>query len=359
MELLVYLQNIRNIDIMGKDNMIYLLTLKFDPFADGHAKFSASSKATEDVRNILKEKFFVRERIFTRRFRNKLIGSVEFVLKFYFLCLSIPKGSVVIVQYPMVNISVFTKVLFLLKRFTTIAIIHDLQTYRFENQKEKRMLEIEALNEFNFVIVHSTKMQQQLVCDGVTSKMYVLNIFDYLLHSESRITQKKNSIVFAGALHKSDYLQDLHKIGGHENYRFHLYGMVKPNIDYSSFIKYKGAFSPNDVHSIEGEWGLLWDGNSIYDCTGNFGDYLQLIAPHKFSLYLACGLKTIVWEHSAMADIVRKNKLGITIASLDEIYEKIKELDLVRRRCGTRCSARHPASRSDLADDSAASDPSD
>lgn len=70
----------------------------------------------------------------------------------------------------------------------------------------------------------------------------------------------------------------------------------------------------------------MWDGEGIDSCGGKFGDYLHLIAPHKFSLYIACGLKVIIWEESAMAPLVKEKKLGITIRRLNEIEEKISSL---------------------------------
>ena len=57
---------------------------------------------------------------------------------------------------------------------------------------------------------------------------------------------------------------------------------------------------------MEGNWGLVWDGNSIDTCSGNFGEYLRLNAPFKFSLYLAAKRPVVVWRESAMAEYVRK-----------------------------------------------------
>lgn len=310
---------------MKKDRLVYLLTLNFDPFADGRAKFAASSKATEDIRTILTKNYTVKEKVLTRRFRNKLIGPIEFIIKFYWLCITIPKGSMVFVQYPMVNISAFMRVIHLLKRFTSIAIIHDLQSYRYENQYRKRSQELEIINSFDFVIVHSEKMKNLLQNDGIRTKMIVLQAFDYLLPQEMDIQKKDNVVVFAGALHKSCFLQDMNKIT-ENSLSYNLYGIIREELKTPSFVTYKGLFSPNDVSIVEGEWGLLWDGNSIENCEGQFGRYLEIIAPHKFSLYLACGLKVIVWEKSAMASLVEKRNLGIVVKNLYEVSPKILAL---------------------------------
>ena len=308
---------------MRKNKLIYLLTLNFDPFADGRAKYVAASKATEDVRKILFKNFSIKEKVLRRRFRNKLIGPIEFILKFCFLCLSIPRRSVVFVQYPMVNISAFVKVVYLLKRFTSIAIIHDLQSYRYPS-KNKIHDEVTILNSFSEIIVHTEAMRAKIENDGVKKKIHVLDCFDYLLDNFQECQKADGTIVYAGSLIKSIFLKDLHKINPHMKYN--LYGVPKPEIVFTDNVIYKGAFSPNDISVIEGDWGLLWDGDSVETCSGNFGDYLQLIAPHKFSLYLACGLKIICWEYSAMAAFVKEKKIGITIMSLNEIEGKMRQL---------------------------------
>ena len=303
----------------------YLLTLNFEPFADGRAKYAASSKATEDIRTILKENFTIKEKILTRRFRNKLIGPIEFIIKFFCICITIPKGGIVFIQYPMVNIIAFVKVLRLLKRYRTIAIIHDLQSYRYENQHHKREQELKIINTFDFVIVHSDKMKSILQNDGIVTQMIVLQAFDYILPQDMSIQRKTDTVVFAGVLHKSVFLQKMNKIT-ENTLSYNLYGILHDEIKLASFMNYKGLFPPNNVSIIEGEGGLLWDGDSIEDCEGQFGRYLEMIAPHKFSLYLASGLKVIVWEKSAMSPIVKNRNLGIIVKNLYEVSQKISAL---------------------------------
>ena len=55
----------------------------------------------------------------------------------------------------------------------------------------------------------------------------------------------------------------------------------------------------------------------------NLGDYLKIIAPHKFSLYLVAGIPVIVWDQSAMAKLVKKYRIGICISNLNELENKI------------------------------------
>lgn len=303
----------------------YLMTALFEPFADGHHKYAAASKAPADVVTILKENYDVEEKIVSRRCRNKFVGSLEFIVNFLIKLRQIPKGETIFIQYPMVNVSVFHYCIKFLRGYKSIMMVHDLPTYRFEDQKSKRSNELSILNSFEYVIVHSESMKLQLERDGVISKMIVLGAFDYLLPKNQVSKKELNTIVFAGALHKSMYLKDLHKVP-QQNIHFNLYGAQKPEITYLPSINYKGRFAPSDVSTIEGDWGLMWDGEGIDSCGGKFGDYLHLIAPHKFSLYIACGLKVIIWEESAMAPLVKEKKLGITIRRLNEIEEKISSL---------------------------------
>ncbi|WP_051006281.1 hypothetical protein [Liquorilactobacillus vini] len=73
-------------------------------------------------------------------------------------------------------------------------------------------------------------------------------------------------------------------------------------------------------------FGLIWDGTSLNQCDGVFGEYLKYNNPHKMSLYLSSGLPVIVWKQAAVADFVEKNQVGITInrlSDLDEILDKL------------------------------------
>lgn len=283
---------------------------------NGVGKYNATSKARNDVTTIINEFNPIYKPIY-RHFNNKLLGVAEVLFQIYCQLIRIPKGSQIFIQYPIINLKPFLFVACFFRRFDTIAIVHDLQSYRYP-MKNSVIDEVRVLNSFNYVIVHSEAMFDKLKRTGVESKMYILNCFDYLLPDEQVAKEKKDTIVYAGTLDKSHFLEKLNTINL-ENINFNLYGKPKPPMKYCERIQYKGAFLPDDISMIEGEWGLLWDGDSIDTCGGNFGEYLQLIAPHKFSLYLACGLKIICWEYSAMASLVKKYNIGVVISSLKDL----------------------------------------
>lgn len=304
---------------------LYFFNLVHSSIINGHGRFEASSKATKDIKEIVLSLPNVKYIPLYRHTDNKCFGIIELLVQLVFRCLFIPRHSIVFIQYPIMNIKAFYIVKNLLRRYEVTTIIHDLQSYRYPQFYADREKELAILNSMKHLIVHTDKMKNLLVKDGVESQIHILGVFDYLLPPSEKVQYEKDAIVFAGALQKSLFLNQMYQIDI-SPYHINLYGGVKPAIDNMSNMEYKGAFKPDCISAIEGEWGLMWDGDGIDSCTGNFGEYLQLIAPHKFSLYIACGLKIIVWKNSPMADIVQKYGIGITISSLREIKDKLTRL---------------------------------
>lgn len=304
----------------------YFINLEFPKFLNGERQFVASSKATEDVAKLLLEQGYTYVPV-KRNILNRHIGGLEFTVKMWWKLKCLPKGANVFIQYPMVNIKAFYLIAKGFRKHNASIIVHDLQSYRHVdiNGEDARRKEIEILNCFKNVIVHSTAMKDRLSQDGVKTNMHVLVAFDYLLSSNQSIIKDKLGIVFAGALQKSAFLNEVYKIP-QKFVHLNLYGAQKPTIKYTKSINYKGKFAPSNISKIEGDWGLMWDGEGIDTCKGKFGNYLHLIAPHKFSLYIACGLKIIIWEESAMAPLVKEKGLGIVINNLYEVEEKITSL---------------------------------
>ena len=69
----------------------------------------------------------------------------------------------------------------------------------------------------------------------------------------------------------------------------------------------------------DGDFGLVWDGESLDECSGIYGKYLLYNNPHKLSLYLSSGKPVIVWKQSALAPFVEENGLGVAVGSLAEL----------------------------------------
>lgn len=155
--------------------------------------------------------------------------------------------------------------------------------------------------------------------------MVRLELFDYIHASEKHASlNKPYDVVFAGGLgkEKSEFLYRMDKLNP-SNYTLKLYGNgfnVADVEQEDSILDYQGVFSPDEViDKIEGSFGLIWNGNALNECSGDFGKYLLYNNPHKTSLYLLCGLPVIVWKKAAIAKFIEKELIGITLNSLDEL----------------------------------------
>ena len=316
---------------MAKQSNIYFINYESVKLSGGDSRYAASSKARDDIKSILLQREDIIYRPVIRKSVSTIQGGLELFIKLLFSLITIPKGSKIFIQYPMIDIRFFKLISYFFSRYQVIALIHDLPSYRYDDVQKYSNTEISILNRLSAIIVHSESMKEVLKSDGVKTKMVVLGMFDYLLKDNQKCCFEPNSIVFAGALEKSLFLKQLHTINL-TGISFNLYGRNLPNISPDDNIRYNGSFLPDEISTIKGEWGLLWDGISIDNCEGNFGNYLTLIAPHKFSLYVACGLKVIVWEKSAMAKFVKEKKLGIVVSSLNQISEKISSLSEIETK---------------------------
>lgn len=313
------------INTIKAQNMDTLYFLDFlDPILfQGKGKFVASSKARNDVTKIVRDYWQCEYLPIIRTKQSKFYGVLLLLYKTWRQLHHVPKGSTVFFQYPIFNNQAFKIIAPLFKKFHSIALVHDLPSYRHHKRPIKE--EIAILNCFHTVIVHSQNMKERLLKDGLKSRMVILEVFDYLLNEKQTIHRQDNTIVFAGGLSKSLFLKDLSFLP-FKNIHFNIYGKGLMDGVNAKNMTYKGTFLPDDITDIEGEWGLLWEGISIESCQGSLGKYLTLIAPHKLSLYIACGLKIIAWESSAMASFIIKNKIGITIDKLENLEETINNI---------------------------------
>ena len=105
-----------------------------------------------------------------------------------------------------------------------------------------------------------------------------------------------------------------------------LYGLPAMPEKIAENVKYMGKFHPDDISDIKGDWGLVWDGDSIATCSGSLGEYLKFNSSHKLSLYIAANKPVIIWSESSLKDFVLDNRLGICVSSLDEIGSEIAKL---------------------------------
>ena len=301
--------------------------------------FSARSKAREDV-NYIAEKngfkpFLINTRTTTEQMASgkglwkKIIYNFR---KLFILCgaiLAIKRGTLVLFQYPFAPFGEFFTFFFCrclkLKKCTLIFMVHDVVHYRETLVFDK--YEIKILNTADELIVHTPKMQELFKSYGINRPCRFLWLFDYITQETPNVRQQvSNDIAYAGALGKSVFLHQIMHIP-YKDIELHLYGN-QPNdtADYPHWMQYIGRFSPENITMLQESWGLSWDGDGINALEGVIGNYLKYISPHKVSLYIAAGLPVIISKESALADFIEEKKLGITINSLYDIEESLKNL---------------------------------
>lgn len=230
--------------------------------------------------------------------------------------------DVVLVQYPALDDRLLNNLFkHLPKNGKSIALIHDLLSIQgVENKGVNK--EINSLNHFDVLIVHNESMKNYLLENGYKGKMVSLNLFDYL-HDITKETIKKpfsKTISYAGNLTKGKFIYRLNEIS---NCQFKLYGSLgdglKPD---SKNVRYMGMLPSDEiVYQMEGDYGLIWDGDTIETCSGQTGKYLLYNNPHKLSLCIASGKPVITWKNAAISEFVLSNEIGIVVDSLEELND--------------------------------------
>ena len=297
----------------------------------GESEFTAAGKARIDVEDILYDwkakdiKIKIKKNLNENSILKKLFSHYHLYQIWKKSLDKLKEGDVLIIQFPLQEGFIFASHLLKnlkKKNIKTIAVIHDLETLRITkdntiSKKRKIRLyieEIPALKQFSKIVVHNQSMKKALMKKGISEdSMVTLKMFDYLIKEGNELPEstksEENNIIIAGNL--SSY-----KVGYVYELPWHL----------------KGAY------------GLVWDGDTAKTCSGIFGDYLRINNPHKTSLYLACGIPIITWNKAAIAQYVRKNRVGITVSSLDEINEKLKDVSKdeynLMRKNAKKCSER-------------------
>ena len=287
---------------------------------------NAGGKAPSDVCHFLAEEGYTvihnRYMLYNRALRLPLILLYPIYLSF-----KIRGGSHVVFQHPYDSmhdaIRMMNRILLKIlkaKKCKTTVLIHDIASLREERLNDVPD-EINCLNNFDHLIAHSEEMKSYLEENGYKNRITLLGLFDYNVESPSTMERTlSKEVVFAGNLEKSEFLKTLENPG----IQINLYG--KKVEDLKEFFSYRGFFKSDDLSSIKGGWGLVWDGDSPDGCSGPLGRYLKYNSPHKASLYLCAGLPLIVPTDSAVADLVRRKNLGLVVGSLYGISPAIDSI---------------------------------
>lgn len=241
------------------------------------------------------------------------------ILQQYVSIRRMKKNIALVVQYPAVSERLMKKLLQKLPFVAcSVALIHDLPS--IQGMGTALETEFTHLSGFQYLIVHNAQMKQFVLEHGYRGQVIELGLFDYL-HDLRRTVKGSNhdgKICIAGNLDKSGFIRSL---GNVNQCGFHLYG-INHTIDVSSIsnAEYKGLLPSDEiVYQLEGDYGLVWDGDSIDACDGIHGQYLRYNNPHKLSLYIAAAKPVITWKKAAIAQFVERENIGFTVDSLLEL----------------------------------------
>lgn len=300
-------------------------------------EFNAGNKARTDALQIAESEGYEHVLLF-RNGENKIIVIFRMIAGCIKTICKANKLDNIFLQYPYYPYVINNILLFILrlgrkiKKYKLCILVHDVVALRNEklySEEGRKILEKEYnfLKKFDTVICHNDKMLSTFSEIGVTTNFKVLGPFDYL-YSGKTVTvnySKEMTLVVAGNLSKSK-CGYLYEDKEYKNFGFNLYG-----IDYTGTVnskkKYSGSYSPEQlIENLEGNFGLVWDGDTGETCSGKYGHYLKYNNPHKFSLFIAAGLPIVTWKDSALASYVEKNKIGICVSSLDEFDSLVVDL---------------------------------
>ena len=305
-------------------------------------EFDAGNKARSDALNIVKDLGYDHIPLFRSGESSKIKVFFQLIRGSLQTVFTKRKGENVMIQYPyypgFVNTVLFAVLAFgkKIKKYELTLLIHDvfgLRYEKFDTDEGKNVMrkELERMQIFDRIICHNERMYD-LFNSVLPSDTYkILGPFDYLYDKPIKTPEYMSNptVIIAGNLRKdkSGYVYDLVKLSG---MRINLYGMHYEGKE-SENVSYKGKFPPDElIEHLEGNFGLVWDGESLETCTGIYGRYLKYNNPHKFSLYLAAGIPVIVWSQSALADYVKKNNVGLCVENLEElgnIFSKLQKKD--------------------------------
>lgn len=318
---------------MKSSNRIYYLSER-NP--DGT---TAGNKARNDVENILQKRKYIPisalQLGLERKHGNRIAFKLKALLFINKIKNNIPLNSTIVIQYPMMAqftnsnnkidySSIFSK---LSKFYKLIAIVHDINDLREERVNHSNLDDLKLAYA---IISHNKNMTDYLIKSGINSnRIFNLEIFDYLSsyqNKDSHFDDEATSC-FAGNLNKSRFIYTIP-----DNIRdlgINLYGNgYELKKDKSPYLNYQGTYSSEKISSIiKGKYGLIWDGEKSNTCTGLVGNYLKYNNPHKLSMYLVANIPIIIWDQAAEAQFVKKNNVGITISSIDEIPNKLSSID--------------------------------
>jgi len=245
---------------------------------------------------------------------------------------TIKKGDIIVLQYPVKKYFSFICNIAHIHNAKVIALIHDLGSMRRKKLTIEK--EISRLMHADHVIASNKTMATWLKDHGYNKSIGSLGLFDYrsISTSKEHICEDYHyTLVYAGALstRKNAFLlkmQDTIK-----GYKLNIYGNRNglPGLEDSNSIQVHDFMKSEEfIAGVDGDFGFVWDGDSLDTCAGSFGEYLRWNSPHKVSFYLRAGLPIIVWKEAAVAPIIKSEGIGICISNITELNDILQSITL-------------------------------
>ena len=236
---------------------------------------------------------------------------------------TIKSNDVIVLQYPVKKYFSFICKYAHLHNAKVIALIHDLGSMRRKKLTIEK--EISRLMHADHVIASNETMATWLKDHGYSKSLNSLGLFDYRSISTSKehiCDNNRYSLVYAGALaiRKNAFLLKMQDII--KGYKLNIYGNRNglPGLEDSDNIQVHDFMKSEEfITGVDGDFGFVWDGDSLDTCSGSFGEYLRWNSPHKVSFYLRAGLPIIVWKEAAIAPIIKSEGIGICISNIAEL----------------------------------------
>lgn len=214
------------------------------------------------------------------------------------------------------------------KNVAIIPLLEDIDPLRSsEMTPTQKKRELNRLHQAKYIISQNRKESKLLENMGFDVPKIELNVLDFLSDKIDSSKKEKNNkwkVCYGGNLteQQSGFLKEIKES---DSVEYYIYGKGEVSKQLPKGAIYKGSFSAeNCVGNLEGNWGLVWNGQSLeINLRDNKSTYYNYVSPHKFSMYILCGMPLIVYSGSAMAEFVQKNKCGIIIDKLDQIPKRL------------------------------------
>ena len=298
----------------------------------------AGSKAVEDVcrfaGEVGYEPVYIKQRAEDTGFFRLVQNQFGFWWDWFKAFIKIEKGSILLVQNPFKRKHLgrffFMKLIKKIKKCSIISIIHDVEELRLSYYRDFSTTEFEFMkSNSEYFIVHNDIMKKYFIERGFDQgKIVSLEIFDYYAENFQYSEERYNAdVIIAGNLEKQKCPYVYKMFDLKNKFKLNLYGPNFEGGNDDEYVKFNGVFPSDKVPNvIDGKFGLVWDGDSLDECTGETGNYLRYNNPHKTSLYIVSRKPIVIWKEAAMARFIEENGLGITVSSLEEIKDKISDL---------------------------------